>query len=320
MRSHEMNLLDFCKAILRGLYRAAAWVVSRLGDMIRLTYRRWWIVLLVVLLCVTAALYYARTSNRMYEVNAVATLNGVTNEMVRHAFEALDKVNPSFTQQNPATMLGIEEELAEALSRFKAYDVIDLLADSTVDVIDYRGRVSRMDTLCVHMPHMVALQFRTKLPNRLAEVEEAVLQYLNTRPYFQALYASYHAGLVREARFHRDQVDKLDSLTSVFYFAHNASTQVQLDAWSNGLVLGSRSVELFLEEVYAEMRESEYVQARLAVCTAPVVLQTHFVAEPCAKNGPWRMSALAVLVGWILGLMVAAVVEYRQRIAAWLQA
>ena len=219
MRSHEMNLLDFCKAILRGLYRAAAWVVSRFGDMIRLTYRRWWIVLLVVLLCVTAALYYARTSNRMYEVNAVATLNGVTNEMVRHAFEALDKVNPSFTQQNPATMLGIEEELAGALSRFKAYDVIDLLADSTVDVIDYRGRVSRMDTLCVHMPHMVALQFRTKLPNRLAEVEEAVLQYLNTRPYFQALYASYHAGLVREARFHRDQVDKLDSLTSVFYTA-----------------------------------------------------------------------------------------------------
>ena len=167
---------------------------------------------------------------------------------------------------------------------------------------------------------MVALQFRTKQPNRLPEVETAILEYLNSRPYFQSRYAAYRQGLEREARFHSTQVEKLDSLTSAFYFAHNGSTQVQMDAWTSGMVLGSRSVELFLEDVYTEMRESEYVHARLATCTAPVVLQSHFILESCAENGPLRMSVIAIVVGWLLGLMVAALVEYRQRIAAWFKA
>ena len=316
----EMNLFDFCAAIIRGIGKGIMWLIYRIGDMLRLTYHQWWVVLLVMVACMAAALYYARPSNRMYEVNAVAKLNGVTNEMVRAEFQALGKVRASFAQQNPAVMLGLPEDLAWANSHFEAFDVIDLLADSTIDMVDYHHTVDRLDTLCVHMPDMVALQFRTKQPNRLPEVEEAILAYLNSRPYFQSLYTAYRYGLEREARFHSDQVNKLDSLTSVFYFAQNTSAQVQMDAWNSGMVLGNRSVELFLKDVYSEMRESEYVHARLATCTAPVVLQSHFVLEPSAKNSPWKMGAIAIVVGWLLGLMVAALVEYRQCIAAWLKA
>jgi hypothetical protein len=85
------------------------------------------------------------------------------------------------------------------------------------------------------------------------------------------------------------------------------------------MVLGRREIDLFLEDVYLEMRESEYVNARLTVATAPVVLQSHFVINPLAVNGPWKMSAIAIVVGWLLGLMVAGLVENRKRILAWLQ-
>ena len=267
-----------------------------------------------------AALYYARPSNRMYKVNAVAQLNGVTNDIVRAEFEALGQVRPDFVHQNPMELLGLPADLAWENSHFTTYDVIDLLADTTVDMIDYHRNVDRMDTLCVHLPNMVALQFRTKQPNRLPELEGAILHYLNTRPYMQSLYTAYHQGLEREARFHRDQVNKLDSLTSVFYFEQNTSAQVQMDAWKSGMVLGNRSMELFLEDVYQEMRESEYVHARLAVCTAPVVLQSHFLADARAVNGPLRMTAIAILLGWLLGVLVAALVDNRAKIAAWLRA
>lgn len=320
MQEREMNLFDFCQAIGKGIGKAVMWLVHGLGEMIRLTYRQWWVVMLVVVACVAAGLYYARENNRMYEVNAVAQLNGVTNEMVRAEFEALGKVRAEFVHQNPMAILGLPADLAWANSHFAAYDVIDLLADSTVDMVDYHRNVDRMDTLCVHMPNMVALQFRTKQPNRLPELEEAILRYLNTRPYMQSLYTTYRQGLEREARFHADQVDKLDSLTSVFYFKQNTSAQVQMDAWKSGMVLGSRSMELFLEDVYKEMRESEYAHARLAACTAPVVLQSHFVAEARAENGPLRMTALALVAGWLLGLLVAALVDKRKQIIVWLKA
>ena len=319
MEQREMNLFDLCHAIARGIGKGIKWLVWRLGDMLRLSFRQWWIVLIVVALCLAAALYYSREGNRSYKVDVVANLNGITNNMVRAEFERLNKAFYLTEQQNLATMLNIDGELANGTCRFETFDVIDLLADTTIDMVDYDRSAPMMDTLYVHVPNMVAMRFCTKHPNRVPELENAILNYLNTRPYFQSLYATYYQGLEREARFHRDQVEKLDSLTSVFYFSQNNREQVQMKVWESGMVLGRREMALFLEDVYVEMRESEYVNARLAVATAPVVLQSHFVINPHAVNGPLRMSAIAIVVGWLLGLVVAALIENRKRILAWLQ-
>ena len=319
MEQREMNLFDLCRAIARGIGKGIKWLVWRLGDMLRLSYRQWWIVLIVVALCLAAALYYSREGNRSYKVDVVANLNGITNNMVRAEFERLNKAFYLTEQQSLTTMLNIDGELANGTYRFETFDVIDLLADTTIDMVDYNRSTPMMDTLYARVPNMVAMRFRTKHPNRVPELENAILNYLNTRPYFQSLYETYYQGLEREARFHRDQVEKLDSLTSVFYFSQNNREQVQMKVWESGMVVGRREIDLFLEDVYLEMRESEYINARLTVATAPVVLQSHFVINPLAVNGPWKMSAIAIVVGWLLGLMVAALVENRKRILAWLQ-
>ena len=314
-----MNLFDLCQAIARGIGKSVKWLVWCFGEMLKLSFRQWWVVLIVVALCVAAALYYSREGNRSYKVDVVANLNGITNSMVRAEFERLNKAFYLTEQQNLATMLNIDGELANDTYRFETFDVIDLLADTTIDMVDYNRSTPMMDTLYVHVPDMVAMRFRTKHPNRVPELENAILNYLNTRPYFQSLYETYYKGLEREARFHRDQIEKLDSLTSVFYFSQNNREQMQMKVWESGMVLGRREIDLFLEDVYLEMRESEYVNARLTVATAPVVLQSHFVINPLAVNGPWKMSAIAIVVGWLLGLMVAGLVENRKRILAWLQ-
>ena len=319
MEQREMNLFDLCRAFVRGIGKGVKWLVYRFGDMIRLSFRQWWVVLIVVALCVAAALYYSREDNRKYEVDAIAMLNGVTNEMVRAEFERLDKSCFLFEHQNLTSLLGVDVELAISNNRFETFNVIDLLADTTIDMVDYQRSAPRMDTLYKHVPNMVALRFCTESPNRIPEMEEALLNYLNTRPYFQSLYETYYKGLEREARFHRDQIEKLDSLTSVFYFSQNNREQVQMKVWESGMVLGRREMALFLEDIYLEMRESECVNARLAVATAPVVLQSHFVVNPRAVNGPLRMSAIAIVVGWLLGLIMASLVENRKRILAWLQ-
>jgi hypothetical protein len=319
MEQREMNLFDLCRAIARGIGKSVKWLVWCFGEMLKLSFRQWWVVLIVVALCVAAALYYSREGNRSYKVDVVANLNGITNSMVSAEFERLNKAFYLTEQQNLATMLNVDGELANGTCGFETFDVIDLLADTTIDMVDYDRSAPMMDTLYVHVPNMVAMRFRTKQPNRVPEMENAILNYLNTRPYFQSLYETYYKGLEREARFHRDQIEKLDSLTSVFYFSQNNREQMQMKVWESGMVLGRREMALFLEDVYVEMRESEYVNAHLAIATAPVVLQSHFVINPRAVNGPLRMSAIAIVVGWLLGLVVAALIENRKRILAWLQ-
>ena len=86
-----------------------------------------------------------------------------------------------------------------------------------------------------------------------------------------------------------------------------------------GTILGRREIALFLEDVYTEMQVNENAQLQWAVCTAPVVLQSHFILDPCAVNRPLRMVAMAVLLGWLVGLLIAALVEYRKQICAWLR-
>jgi len=320
MEQREMNLFDLCQAIGRGIGKGIKWLVNGLGEMIRLSFRQWWIVLIFVALCLAAALYYSREDNRKYEVDAVANLNGITNSMVRAEFDRLNKSIHLFDHQNLSTLLGIDAELAKLNNRFETFDVIDLWADTTIDMVDYEKSVPRMDTLYVRVPNMVALRFRTETPNRVPEMEKAILTYLNSRPYFQTLFENYHADVERSARFHSDQIEKLDSLTTLFYYAQNANEQMQMKVWENGMILGRREVGLFLKDVYIEMKEKELATARLAVCTAPVVLQSHFVVNPNAVNGPLKMSALSILVGWLIGLIFAALVENRKQILAWLQA
>lgn len=319
MEHKEMNLFDLCAAMCRGIGKGIMWVIYRLGDMIRLSFRQWWIVLLAVVLCVALALYYSRFENRIYKVNAVAMLHGVTNEMVRSECENLSKAVPLFQHQNLSQLLAVDEELARTNFQFEAFDVIDILGDSTIDVIDYNDSYSRLDTLYVRMGNMVALQFRTKTPDRVPEMQTALLNYLNTRPYFQLRYEKHKINIEREARFHHDQLEKLDSLTSVFYFSNNAEPQMQMKIWESGMVLGRREIELFLEDIYSAMRVKSHVDASVASCTAPVVLRSSFVINPRAVNGPLRMTALAIIVGWLLGLAIAAIVENRKRILSWLR-
>ena len=318
-KQKEMNLFDLCAALVRGIGSGLRWLLQLIGKMIRLTYRQWWIVLIVVLLSCVAALYVSRKDNRMYEVNAVAVLNGATKDVVSREYLALNHTDKDFEQQNLESMLGIAPEVAASISHFATYDVIDLMGDSTIDVIDYECKMPTMDTLYVHVPYMLALQYRTKLPNTTQQVEEGILNYLNTRKSIQTPYAQFYTNLQRAVTFHHDQLEKLDSLTSAFYFTNNHLPQVGSDIWHSGMVLGSREIDLFLEEINTEMEVLQFTDMRFAFADAPVVLQSPFVVDTRAINGPIKCLALGIILGWLLGVIVASLVDNRKGIAIWLK-
>ena len=314
----EMNLFDLCAVVARGVGQAAVWLLKLLGQMIRLAYRQWWIVLIVMVLAVAAALYYSREDNRIYKVNAVAVLNGPTKDLVEQEYKALNQANTTFEHQNLESILGLSPEVAASIFRFETFDVIDLLGDSTIDVIDYDKNMSALDTLYVRVPYMLALQYQTKLPNATPQVQEAILTYLNNSEYIRLPYASFQTNLQRASQFHHDQLEKLDSLTSKFYFENNHQPQLGTNVWKSGFIMGTREVELFLEDIWMEIDMLNSTDMRLALAEAPVVLQSQFVVDARPLNGPIKSLAIALVLGWLLGLILAALVENRKGIVSWL--
>jgi hypothetical protein len=265
---------------------------------------------------VSLALYYSREDNRAYKVTAVAIINGATRDVLYNEFTALDKSSYRFGHQNLATTLGISPALAVDNYWFVTYNIVDFMADDVADVIDFKYELT-YDSLTINMPDRLALQFRTKQPNNVPLLQEAILNYLNSRESILAPFAQYRANLEREAKFHHDQIEKLDSLTSVYYFSQSLAPQLAIEQQS--VVLGTPKVSLFLDDVLDEMSVLKQTDTRLSYADAPVVLLSPFVVSSTPINTPIKCSLLALLLGWVLSVLLALVIDRRAQLRLWLQ-
>lgn len=316
-----MNFFDLCRVCYQGICRGVMACIQFIGALIRLTYRQWWVVLIVIAAALVYVNIYTRKGNRIYKVDAVAILNGPTVELTqekikRLSFPVAPKIN---AQQNMVELLGLPYAEVEHISHLQTFHVIDCLHDSVADYIDYDRKSSPLDTVCVQMPNRLCIQYRTKTPQNIAVIEEALLNYLNSDPAMQAAYRTKRLIMDREVEFAKRQVEKLDSLTSSFYFEQGTGMQAQGARSKEGIVLGRREIKLFPGEVHGEFKRYQKLAYQQTFCTAPVVLEDHFIVHPTAVNGRSKMNIIGLFLGWLIGCLIAALVENRKAIISWLK-
>ena len=299
---HEMNFLDLCAACGRAIGRGCAALGNLLAHMLRLTYRYWWAVLTLMLIALCGALYYSRPANLIYRANAVALLNGPTVQQFEQAYVPM--------------RMGV---FAPVATDFDTYRVIDCLGDETADYIDFKRRVKPTDTVHVTMQDRLCLQFRIKQCNlhRLPEIEARVLDALNADQAMQVSYTAFRANLQEEVAFNHAQANKLDSLTSSYYYA---SAQPRFNGQNGVSFYADRKVHLFLDELYEQRAHMQRVDYRMALTTAPVTLENHFALNPEPLNGRTKMVLLFLIAGWAFGCLIAEMIDKRKALNAWLKA
>ena len=316
-----MNFFDLCVAFFRAIGRGCRACWNLFAAMLRITYRVWWIVLPVVAIALGYTNFAARESNRTYKAEALVWLNGPTIELTEQVFKSLrDEVSPELSStQNRYAQLNLSAEDMDGVSSFEIFHVIDCMHDSVADRVDYRHKADLTDTVNVRMPNRLCIRFLTKKPENVVKVGNAIVDYLNRNPQMQMAYEHKRVILEREVAFARNQVEKLDSLTSAFYFKQGTGKQAQIERWEDGMVLGRREIKLFTREVYLEFRRYQTLDYALAFCTAPVVPEYEFTINPAAVNGRTKMNVLGLFFGWIIGCILALVVERRKEIISWLK-
>ena len=311
-----MNFFDLCVACAHAIGRGfkACWQLFL--HMLQLTYRYWWVVLTLVVLGIAAALYYTRKENLTYKVNAVALLNGPSVQQFEQAYAPLR--SGQLLPQDAAIEPFVYSR--EAM-RFDTYRVIDCLDDGVEDYVDFKRKSSPTDTVKVQMQDRLCLQFRIKYRNlsKVADVEKALMEYLNANEAMQQSYAAYYANLSDEVAFNHRQALKLDSLTSHYYYYTPSSTVPPAYVGNGVNFYGERRIHLFLDKIYEHQEHMQAVDYRMQLATAPVVLENHFSMDPKPVNGRMKYLVIMFLLGWIGGCVLAELIDRRKAICAWLK-
>ena len=313
---HEMNFIDLCVECGRAIGKGCKALGRLLAHMTRLTCRYWWVVLTLVALSIAAALYYTRPENKTYKLNAIALLNGPSIQQFEQTYA------PLCSNQRLPQDAAITKWIADRkVTHFTTFRVVDCLNDEVADLVDFKHKFAPTDTVNVLMNDRLCLQFRVKERNMayVQEIEQALLEYLNSNPAMQQTYESYMVNLRDEVAFNHRQTAKLDSLTSAYYYNAGAPVQKTPNNATGVNFYGDRKIRLFLDEIYKQQAHTQRGDYRLQLATAPVVLENHFSADPKPVNGRFKCLLILVLLGWISGCIIAELIDKRKAISAWLK-
>lgn len=313
----EMNFWDLCVACGRAIGRAFMAVMRLLGKMVRLTFQFWWIVLPILGLSIGLGFHCTRYANTVYKVNAVAYLNGPTIQQFEQAYSPLRT-----TLLIPEGSMAANYVYGGVASHFDTYRVVDAKNDGTADYIDFDRKSTCTDTVRVQMNDRLCLQFRVKSGNLSAipEVEKAILELLNANEAMQASFVAYRANLEEQTAFNHRQALKLDSLTSAFYFNTIAQKTSLKSEKREMLPVTESKINLFLDDIYDQQEKMQMDDYRLQLATAPVTLENHFAVDPKPLNSRRQMLPIYIILGWIVGCLLAEIVDQRKAIYAWLKA
>ena len=317
MENKEMNFWDLCVACGNAIGRGCKVLGCWLAELLRITYRKWWIVLPVIVLTLAAGFYYSRPDNLKYKVRAIVLLNG----------PSIAQFDQRFALLQAAQTLPADEPIAHAIgdrkiSDLRTFRVIDVYNDSVADYIDDKMKSQPTDTVHVQMQDRLCLQFTMKKRDlqMLPQVEEAMVAYLNHDQAMQRAFAMYRPNLEREIKFNHDQVEKLDSLTTQYYF-HTNPGQAPLNTVREGLLMmGDWKVRLFLNDIYKQQARTARMDQRAELAVAPVVLENHFSLVPSPLNSRRRCLPICFILGWLAGFVLAELIEKRKALSDWLKA
>lgn len=317
--NNDMNFFDLCAACGRVIGRGCAACWRMFERMLRLTYRYWWLVLTLVALAIAAAFYYTRQDNLTYKVNAVALLNGPTIQQFEQVYFPLAA---GILEENEPMRSYLCERQVRDLTTFR---VIDGLGDGTADYIDFKRKSVSTDTMLVQMQDRLCLQFRMKKRDLylLPQVEAAMMDYLNRNDLMQQSYGKYLENLREEVAFNHRQAQKLDSLTSHYYFRGHLGMN-SFEKMQQGTVVmsdwgGDWKVKLFLDDIYEQQKHLQRGDFRIQLATAPVTLENHFSVWPAPVNGRKKCVVIFFLLGWIGACVLAEIIDRRKAICEWLK-
>ena len=302
----EVNLLDIMSVIWNWIVKVVMFVISLAGKTLQLLFRHKILTIILLLLAFAVSQYFSRPSNRKYNVDAMAVLYGVQAKTVMQVGSQLTASSPRFEETSLSRKLGISDSVSKKIAGINFFNVIDFKSDSVPDRVDFNNKHPLSDTLNVRMRDHVYIRLKTIGTKHAAEVGDAVLKYINSNPTVQTEFESWKNQLRQSIVIAGLESKRLDSLARIKYF-QDAKPNIRLD--NNNLLIGNQYTQLFYGDMLYMQRIISESEAKLAEAETPLVIPSGFIINPQATNGRVKNGIEGLLIGLVLSVIAAFVIE-----------
>ncbi len=313
--SKEINLLDLIQMFFNWLRRLAWGFLLFLGNCLRLLCRNLLITCVCIVCGVALGWYLGRSSNRQYEAESMAVLNGSISQTVMEVSQQLERSSHLSDYTSLSSKLLLHDSITRNITGIESFYVIDYLNDSTPDIVDFKRKHPLDDTLNVRMANRLYFRIRTKNVNQVPAFEQAFLAYFNRNERLVKEFDVKRNNLLGEVKLLDAEISRLDSMASITYL-QKPLMQAQLK-W-NTLLLGEQERQLLYEDLLFLQKLKGKREMELANCTAPVVLPTGFMPKPLPVHGRLFYLVVCGVLSVVAALLLALVVENRKCILNYL--
>ncbi|HBZ33893.1 MAG TPA: hypothetical protein DEO38_02205 [Bacteroidales bacterium] len=311
METKETNLFDLIKAFFVWLRSCFYGFLRILGGMLRLTYQHWIIVGGITLLFSCVSLYYSRPSHRTYAAKMLIQVNGTKTDEVTRIMEplsalVLDRVNDKLSLN---ALLNTDDSTTRGLKRLEFCK-----SQLTDDIWSISQKVS--DTLHTLVPSYIEVTAYTFNLNSLPDLQSSLLSFLNSNSTLVRNYESFE----RQHRFSHElyinQMQYIDSLSRHIYVESPSVIGTHLAG--NTLLVGEQRKQTFENQLKEFSQLADFESQILSMCSAPAVVISDFAIPHKAVNGRLRSLLMFAVIGWLVGIVLAALYSKRREIIGYL--
>jgi len=311
----EVNLLQLINLFFNWLKKIGKGLLGFLVYLAQLGFRHKSIIIITCSLGLIVGLYLSRPSVRVYKAEAMGMIYGSEAQTVKEICKQLEISVGSNKLYSLSTKLSLPDSVARNIVGFHSFYVIDYLKDKVADVVDFDNSHSLTDTMSVRMKDRLYFRVLTTNINQFPKIQSAILQYFNNNEIMKNEYANKKNELLKEMQICDIESKRIDSLAKISYFK---TTDKQLQFDNNKLLIGEQRKQLFYGELLDLQDRKSKAESKFINYKQPMELPSGFVVYPMPENGSVKYGIISIIIGFVISLVIAGLVENLKKIVAFL--
>lgn len=308
--NNEMNLFDLIVMFCRAIKRFFVWCGISLLHLVRFSIQNIWIILAFVVASGILGFIFTQPQHTTYKGSATVLFVQESSPLIHDYIKRIDLYSGN---KNMSAELGMPDSLAKSIEEIKAYNWIDYKNDGTPDkVCKSESDKILSDTNNVIMNDRVYLQVKAKGMYNMRDIQAWLQQYFDQRAELTPLTEHGRMGLQARINAYTNEIVRLDSLATYEYF-NNQSNKLEA---KNGVVM-SNGRQLYYEDILKLIDKRSTTEAELNMRTHNINFQNDIIVTSASPR--WLRFAIWVMVGYILGALLALAIKNRLQIADYLK-
>lgn len=315
----EMNIFQVMARVGRSIGKLFCSILSLIGKFAQLAYKYKALFLVIVALIVGLSVYQRRDRAKMYRAKMHILINDGDVFTFKTLLDQLSEYPKRDDTEGLARVLNVPDSIASKIYGFEGFHVIDINHDSIMDFVDYDNEIDLGDTSYVIVPNQMVIRAKLNDLSYCGEIQEALFNYFSQNNYLNSLSISRLNTLRdKEWMFHNALLN-LDSLQKVEFFQGPTYSMEFASQKDRNKPFMSTKRQMYYEDMQNLFDINQSIAVDMMTNLEVLTVVSDLQPERKLDNPTWKIVLSTTILGFILFLIIALLVDNRKAISSYLK-